>query len=82
MEVMWRMPRQRSRALSAGRPRRHRSYRGLGAAALMRPARRGHRSQADAARTRPPSPPKLVRAAQPLPLNRPAAISMCHGSSP
>jgi hypothetical protein len=38
---------------------------GVGAAASMRPAWRGHRSQADAARTRPPSPPKLVRAAQP-----------------
>jgi len=38
---------------------------GVGAAALMRPARRAHRSRADAARTRPPSPPKLVRAAQP-----------------
>jgi hypothetical protein len=37
---------------------------GIGAAALFR---RGRRAQADAARTRPPSPPKLVRAARPFP---------------
>ena len=39
---------------------------GLGAVGpVARPT--GRRSQADAARTRPPSPPKLVRAARPLP---------------
>jgi hypothetical protein len=47
---------------------------GLGAAGLVGLlAWRWRRWQPDAARTKPPSAPKLVRAAQPLPQARPAA---------
>jgi hypothetical protein len=54
----------------------------IGAVGPGAPGRWRRRSQADAARTRPPSPPKLVRAARPLPQAGLAAISTLHGFSP
>jgi hypothetical protein len=76
MEFMWRIPRHRGGTFRRAGPNDHRSYRGRRCRRPGASGRRGRRSQVDAARTRPPSPPKLVRAAQPLPCTGPRQLHM------